>query len=52
MIIMALLSVIRRWNFRYELPIREIELRTGLELRHRQRSAGWARSCNDSFAPR
>jgi transposase len=27
---MALLSVIRRWHFREELPIREIERRTGL----------------------
>ena len=27
---MALLSVIRRWHFRDEMPIREIERRTGL----------------------
>jgi len=27
---MALLSVIRRWHFREEMPIREIERRTGL----------------------
>ena len=27
---MALLSVIRRWHFREEIPIREIERRTGL----------------------
>ena len=27
---MALLSVIRRWAFRDQLPIREIERRTGL----------------------
>ncbi len=27
---MALLSVIRRWHFRQQIPIREIERRTGL----------------------
>jgi predicted transcriptional regulator len=27
---MALLSVIRRWHFRQQVPIREIERRTGL----------------------
>ena len=30
MIDMALLSVIRRWHFRQDVPIREIERRTGL----------------------
>jgi hypothetical protein len=30
MIDMALLSIIRRWHFREEIPIREIERRTGL----------------------